>query len=252
MKYVEFGQKQNPSVILLHGGGLAPWNYFEEARQLQDEYHVVIPVLDGHSGSDRNFTTIEENARSITTFIDEQFSGHVHLIGGLSLGGQILVEMLSQRPDICTYAIIESALVLPMPITAMLIKPTFRFCYPLVKKRWFAKLQFASLHISPKFFEAYFRDSTAISQENMIAFLTANADYSIKAGLRNCQAKVLVLVGEKEQRMMKQSAKLIQQALPYASLEVLPGFRHGDLSINHPDLYLKKIRQLTEQTTKMA
>lgn len=43
----------------------------------------------------------------------------VHLIlllhgGGLSLGGQVAVEMLSQRPEICRYALLESALVKPM------------------------------------------------------------------------------------------------------------------------------------------
>lgn len=64
-------------------------------------------------GSDRSFSTIEENARALIEEIDERFGGQVLLIGGLSLGGQVLVEMLSQRKDICKYALIESALVRP-------------------------------------------------------------------------------------------------------------------------------------------
>lgn len=247
MKFVEFGRQNSNSVLLLHGGGLAPWSFFEIAELLKDRYHVLIPVLDGHNGSDRDFTTIEENARSLITFINEQLGGTVHLIGGLSLGGQILVEMLSQKADICKYAIIESALVLPMRVTAKLIKPTLAFSYPLIKKRWFAKLQSASLSINPSFFEAYYRDSSAISRENMILFLLANADYQLKEDLGKCQAKVLVLVGEKEQRIMKKSAKIIQQLLPNSSLEIMPGFRHGELSMNHPDLYIEKIRQLKEK-----
>lgn len=35
------------------------------------------------------------------------------MMGGLSLGGQILLEILSQRKDICKYAIVESVLVIP-------------------------------------------------------------------------------------------------------------------------------------------
>lgn len=244
MKFVEFGRENDITVIFLHGGGLAPWNYFKEAELIKDKYHVIIPVLDGHNGSDRDFTTIEENAHSIITFINEQLGGTVHLIGALSLGGQILVEMLSQKPDVCTYAIIESALILPMRATGRLIKPTFSLSYPLIKKHWFAKLQFASLHINPFFFEAYYRDSAAISKENMIAFLMANADYKLKDELKKCQSKVLVLAGEKEQNIIKKSAKIIHQLIPNSSFEIMQGFRHGDLSINHPDLYIEKICQL--------
>ena len=47
MKYAEYGLMQNETVIFLHGGGLAPWNYCDKAEQLQDRFHIIIPVLDG-------------------------------------------------------------------------------------------------------------------------------------------------------------------------------------------------------------
>ena len=98
---IEFGQ-QNPDVVmLLHGGGLSWWNYREVAELLAERYHVVLPVLDGHADSDAPFTTIENNAASLISYIDTHFGGQVTAIGGLSLGGQIAVEMLSQRPQIC-------------------------------------------------------------------------------------------------------------------------------------------------------
>ena len=41
MNYLEYGDVCNPTIILLHGGGLAPWNYFEEAKlYISDEYGV--------------------------------------------------------------------------------------------------------------------------------------------------------------------------------------------------------------------
>ena len=244
MQYAEYGAGQKDIVILLHGGGLAPWNFREEAEQLKDHYHVIIPVLDGHSGSDRNFTTIESNACEIIDFIDEKCSGRVFLMGGLSLGGQILVEILSRRPDICRFAIIESALVVPMRATYALIQPTFSLCYPLVKKRWFAKLQFESLHIKKDYFEEYYRDSAAITKENMIAFLRENADYKLKNAIEGCQAKTMILVGSRESNIMKKSAKILHENIPNSSLEILPGFYHGDLSINHSELYIQKVLSL--------
>lgn len=244
MKTVEYGKENKDIIILLHGGGLSGWNYNEEAKILKKQFHIVVPILDGHSGSDRNFTTIEENARSLIEFIDDNFGGSVLLIGGLSLGGQILVEMLSQRKDICKYAVIESALVLPMKTTAALIKPTFAFFYPLIKKRWFAKFQFKSLHIKPALFDDYYKDTVAIKKEDMTAFLKANSDYKVKSSLCDCSAKTLVLVGGREQRIMKKSAKILNEKINNSTLEILPGFYHGDLSINHPDDYVKKLISL--------
>ena len=40
MKYAEYGLMQNETVIFLHGGGLAPWNYCDKAEQLQDRFHI--------------------------------------------------------------------------------------------------------------------------------------------------------------------------------------------------------------------
>ena len=70
MKCVEYGKEHKETVILLHGGGLSWWNYREEAEMLRDEFHVVLPVLDGHAGSDRPFTSIESSAGEIIKYID--------------------------------------------------------------------------------------------------------------------------------------------------------------------------------------
>ncbi|MEG0878756.1 MAG: alpha/beta hydrolase, partial [Oscillospiraceae bacterium] len=129
MKIIEYGEQNSKVIMLLHGGGLSWWNYRDEANLLKENYHVVLPMLDGHADSDTPFTTIENNAKELIDYIDQNFHGAILAIGGLSLGGQILVEMLSQRNDICKYAVIESALAMPMTLTAALIAPTFGISY---------------------------------------------------------------------------------------------------------------------------
>lgn len=247
MKAIEFAKEHPQIVVLLHGGGLSWWNYKDAAERLAQHYHVVIPLLDGHANSDRDFTTIEAAAEELCEYIQTQYGGRVLAIGGLSLGGQILVEMLSHHPDICQYAMIESALVIPMRCTNRLIDPMLRMSYGLIQKRWFAKLQFRQLHIKPEWFDAYYADTCAITRENMIAFLKSNSSYQWNDSLRRCTAKVTVAVGGKEERKMKQSAKLLHQMLPNSKLMVLPGYYHGDLSINHADAYVELFRSLLKQ-----
>ena len=236
---MEFGQHNPQVVLLLHGGGLSWWNYREAAVLLAQRYHVVLPVLDGHGDSDVPFVSIEDTAAALIAQIDARFGGRVTAIGGLSLGGQIAVEMLSQRPDLCRYALIESAPVKPRKLTRALIGPAFGMSYGLIRRKWFAKLQAAYLGIPGKLFDAYYRDTCRISREDMIAFLKANCGYAIKPGLSETSAKVKIVAGSREQKSIRDSAKLLQKAIPGSSLEILPGLRHGDLSLNKPEQYAK-------------
>ena len=247
MTVMEFGKQNNETILLLHGGGLSWWNYREVARRLAERYHVVLPVLDGHAGSDRPFTTIEENAAGLIAYIDLKFGGQVLAIGGLSLGGQIALEMLSQRKDICRYALVESALVRPGKLTAALIGPTFGMSYGLIRQRWFAKLQAAYLGIPEALFEDYFRDTCAIGKGDMIAFLRANSLYTRKPGLSETEAKVKIVAGAKEQKSIRDSVKMLHEAIPGSSMEILPGLRHGDLSLNHPEQYVKILTDWMEK-----
>ena len=246
MKVIEFGKQNQDTVLLLHGGGLSWWNYREVAKLLEEDYHGILPVLDGHADSNAAFTTIEDNAKRIIDYIDIRFGGQVTILGGLSLGGQVALEMISQRPDICCYALIESALVKPSQLTAALIGPTFGMSYGLIKQRWFAKIQAAYLGIPKELFEDYYRDTCAITKADMIAFLQANCTYEMKPNLAETTAKVKIVAGAKEQKNILDSAKLIYSTIQGNQQEILPGMRHGDLSINHPERYVQILKEWRE------
>lgn len=247
MHYVEYGKENNNIILLLHGGGLSWWSYEDTAKSLQKDFHIILPILDGHAESDKPFTTIEDNAAEIIAFIDAHFGGSVFMIGGLSLGGQILLEILSQRNNICKYAIIESALVIPSKITHSMIKPAFGSCYGLIQYKWFSKLQFKSLKIKPDLFDCYYKDTCDISKNDMIAFLQANSLYSLKESIKSCEAKVFVFVGEKENNTMLKSAEMIHQTLRNSFLQVISKLYHGEFSINHGKDYANKIREIIEE-----
>ena len=244
MKIIEYGKQNSSIIMLLHGGGLSWWNYRAEAELLSDRCHVVLPVLDGHADSGRSFTGIEENADRIISFIDSEYGGSVLLIGGLSLGAQILVEMLSRRKDICRYAIIESASVIPSGMTNALIGPTFAASYGLIRRKWFARMQFRYLHIREDLFENYYQDTSKISRDSMIAFLKANTAYETKPEFQNTCAQTRIIVGGKEQRKMIRSSWLLYGMLPGSQLEIKGGLYHGEYSLNHPEEYVNDLLEM--------
>lgn len=246
MNYKEYGKGNQKTVVLLHGGGLSWWNYREAAELLQDDYRVILPILDGHAGSDRSFTAIEDNAAEIIDFIRSDLGGSVYLLGGLSLGAQVALEILSQQSDICERAIIESAMVIPSKVTHAMIRPSIACSYGLIKKKWFARLQFKSLKIKDELFEDYYRDTRAITKEDMTSFLRANTSYSLKQSVKNSTADVRVCYGSKETRGIKRSAVRIKEMLPTAAVVELSGMAHGDFSINHAEGFVNAIRSWSD------
>lgn len=247
MQYKEYGKQNRDVIILLHGGGLSWWNYREVAERLQNVFRIIVPILDGHAGSDKNFTTIEDNAAEIISFIDVKFGGSVLLIGGLSLGGQILLEMLSQRKDICRFAMVESAAVIPSKPTYLLIKPAFGSCYGLIRQKWFSKLQFRSLRIKSELFNDYYQDTCEITKQNMIVFLQESSMYFMKKSLRDCTTEIHLFVGERENKRIRFSARKLYETLEKSNLHVLQTMHHGEFSINHADLYVKELCAIVKQ-----
>ena len=231
------------TAVLLHGGGLSWWNYRAVADLLAaNGYRVVLPVLDGHAGSDRPFTSIEDNASELVAFIDRELGGRVDALGGVSLGAQVALDALAQRPWIAGRAVIESALVLPMRAARALVAPAVALSYPLLVRRpWFARAQFASLHLPEELYEPYYRDSCAISKRGMIAFMRANSSYRLKPELAGCRALATILVGGKEPRIMVRSARALAKAMPGSTLVERPGWRHGEASLWHPGVYLEAL-----------
>ncbi|TDE67279.1 alpha/beta hydrolase [Streptococcus sp. KCJ4932] len=241
MKVVEVGQENQDVIVLLHGGGLSWWQYQAQMDLLCENYHVVLPILDGHAGSDADFTSIEDNAKRLLNYIDKTYGGSVFLIAGLSLGGQILLEMLALRKDICQYAIVESAAIIPDKLRAGLVAPLFSMSFPLIKKKWFAKMQFRYLGIRADLFEHYYEDTVKLSKQNLIAFTKASSLYQVKKNLKNSLARVRIIVGEKETKKMHASARYLHDLLPDSRLEIKAGLAHGQYAINQPDLYVKEL-----------
>lgn len=243
MIFKETGNKELPTIILLHGGGLSDWSWKKTVDALQTCFHIVTPIIDGH-GEDGNeeFVSIEDSANKLIDYIDEQYSGKVFAIGGLSIGAQIVTEVLSQSPDIAHYAIIESALVCPIKGVTAMVVPTYQMLYGLIKKRWFAKIQAKTLCVSEELFEMYYQDSLKISKQSLINITVSNGNYSLKNSIFKTAAKVLIIVGSKEIGIMKKSAYLLHDKIKGSELYIADGMKHGEISLVHTKKYVELIK----------
>lgn len=198
MIFKETESRELPTIILLHGGGLSWWSLKDVVLLLKNDYHVVTPIIDGYGEDGATaFISIENSALKLMQYIEEECRGKIFAIGGLSIGAQIVVEVLSNKPDIAEYSIIESALVCPLKGTKLLAVPSVKMSYGLIKKRWISKRQAKALCVPNDMFEKYYSDSLKISKQSLVNTIVSNGTYELKSTIAQTTAKTLIIVGEK-------------------------------------------------------
>lgn len=245
MIFNEIGNKELPTMIFLHGGGLSNWSFNNIIDELKKDFHVVTPIIDGHGeAGEIEFISIADSAAKLIDYIDAQYNGQVFLLAGLSIGAQIVTEVLSQRENITQYAIIESALVYPIKGIGSTTIPLYNMCYGLIKQRWFAKMQAKTLSVPISMFEKYYQDSLKMTKHSLINMTLSNGNYTLNNNIANTKARVLIIVGEKEISIMKKSAQKLHEVIHGSELYIAPNMKHGEISLKYTEKYIKLLRSL--------
>lgn len=243
MLFKEIGNANNPKMIFLHGGGLSAWTLDPVVALLKDQFYVITPVIDGHAEDGKEtFISIEDSTAKLIDYIDHHCKGKVFLLGGLSIGAQIVSEVLSQREDIADFAVVESALVIPIRKTTAMMAPINWLSFGLIRNKSFSKMQAKALCLPPEQFERYYQDSLKISKQSLMNMSRSNGNYALKKELSKTRSNVLIIVGEKELGIMKKSAQLLSDEINQNQLYIAEGMKHGEMSLMYPVRYVELIR----------
>lgn len=236
LRYEEYGSQHMPLIMFIHGGGVSGWMWDKQVQYFSD-YHCVVPDLvndeSDHNGLD---FSVNDRANVLLDLITEKSNGKTVIIVGFSLGAQIALQMVSLKPQLIDYAIINSALVRPQPIIKRLIKPIVKLTFALIKNELFAKIQAKALYIDHEYFDLYYQETSKMKKDTLIRILLENMSFRIPEYFSQVPCKVLVTVGEKEKRMMKNSAIDIVNGNPNCQGVILPNIGHG-VSLAMPDFF---------------
>ena len=250
MKFHEFGDKNLPPVLLIHGGGSSWWSYLRQARILSHKFHVILPTLNGHGEEyQKDYISTEDSAQEILNYVRHNCGGKLFAVGGVSLGGQIAMELLSLDSDIAEKAIIDGSLCIPQPRLA-------RFSILLVSL--FGKLMFSKpacrlqLSIMNKIYPQlaypdeikiyYMEDMSRMPIKTLVTiYKTYMGNYKLNSRISKSEAQVLYIYGEKELNGVKESARLFQQLHPNTLLYEAKGYNHGYLSAYLPQEWINLV-----------
>lgn len=247
LRYKEYGDKNAPLMLFLHGGGVSDWMWDKQIQYFTN-YHCIVPTLSEHGlhHHDDEFS-IKGSAEEVIELIEEKANGRKVIVIGFSLGSQVIIQMLSMKPNLIDLAIINSALVRPIPYAKHFIKPVIKCSKPLIKNRFFSRLQAKTLYLTEDYFDRYYEESCQINSGTLIRVLEENMSFEIPKEFTKSTTKILVTVGEKEKAIMIKSAKDIVTSNSNCTGIILPKVGHG-IPTAQPDFFNRLVEAWIEKS----
>ncbi len=233
--------------MFLHGGGVSGWMWKNQIKDFQ-HFHCLVPDLPEQGGSrECGVFSIKGSAHLLLETLEKKAKGKKVILIGFSLGAQIVVQMISMKPEIIDYAMINSALVRPITFSSYYIKFFLKLSYPLIKNKTFSSIQAKTLFIHRDDFPIYYKESCEMKKETLIRILTENMSFTIPNQFQYANVNILVTVGEKENSIMKKSATDLVLANQLCQGIVIKKVGHG-VSLANPTLFREIIENWLEET----
>lgn len=239
----ETGKENEESVVFITGGGLSGWMWDKQLEGFTD-YHCLVPDLPEH-GKSKHVTplTIETAAEQIIELIKERAHNKKAHIVGISLGGQLVIQILGMAPEVVDHAMASGTVVRQyygrvaltvMPVMGAIFKP-------LVNTNFFIKKTMEKGKYPPEHFENYKRDTKLLTYGLNKRMLNENAAFRIPEGLCKVENHVLIAMGETEMDLVHESAEDLNKCLQNSRIFKAPGLFHV-WNLESPELFNKTVR----------
>ncbi|MRX73455.1 alpha/beta fold hydrolase [Bacillus lacus] len=223
-------------MVFVHGGGVSGWMWDKQIEHFCSNFHCLVPDMPEHGRSKKGIQfKINDVADELNELIEEKGKGKRVIVIGFSLGAQVLIAMLSKKPNLIDFAMINSALVQSVPFANTLIK-SMMFAFPLVRYKAFSKIQAKSMYIDKDYQGIYFQESCQINKDAFVRIMNENMSFKIPSSFESSNSKILVTVGEKERKIMKDSMKEMIEKNPNCKGLIIPKIGHG-FSLADPRLF---------------
>jgi pimeloyl-ACP methyl ester carboxylesterase len=237
--FKETGLGNDETIIFLHGSVMAGWMWDDQLKAFSD-YHCIVPDLPEHGlSSDIKPFTIDNSAEIILDIIHEHtINGKANLVG-MSLGAQIIVKILSKAPELVDHALISGTMIRSISHSERLLKLlnyAIKVYEPVKDTDFFINANMRTYNMPKNLFDKFKESTLLVNGDSLDRILTESMQFKLPDGLEKVNAPVLVMTGEKDYKIIKESANDLIMSIPTSIGYMAPKVGHI-WNLEDPDLF---------------
>lgn len=256
IRYAELGERENPTVILLHGVPENLQTWYDVAPSLAKDYHVLAIDFPGFGGSETFKNQKDHNPRNFAAiamdFLNTLQIEHAHIMA-TDIGLSPALIMGVENPNRIEKIIVMDGI--PFPTTAYSSWEVRSFGRPdsirakaLVK--WFPKISaqiaykkgfYKGSNIPNEVQEEFLADGyNKITQNAFLSYFQNNAPGQayLESRIHEVQQAVLVIWGRHDRFINVKLGELLTKKLPNAQLKIIEDSGHF-VQMDKPESLLK-------------
>ncbi|MCM1412665.1 MAG: alpha/beta hydrolase [Lachnospiraceae bacterium] len=245
MKILEYGDVENPIVLLVHGMGCAGEHSFEQTiKRLSQKYKIILPLLDGYDGEHTTFSTIADQAKQIYDYFRQRGIKKLYAAIGMSMGGFICLDLFSKYNLHTDRLILDSGYMDNMPFPQLVSSAIAWGFSKLQKKKWMPLIRAGMKKMMGYCFRP--DDLYPASRQTIFNSELSCATYELPENLSRIHAGDIVYwYGEKEKYMIK-GMHTLKKYLPQMDSVSRGNVGHGEIMFESPEQYAENIMDTLE------
>lgn len=243
MLFNEFGSKDKPVLLCLHGM-MEDWrSIYRILKPLEEHYRLLVTSLDGFHDGSQNFTSFADQARQLEEYVKEHHNGRLHGALGFSQGCLMMTELLTRNNIKIEKGIMDGGYVAHQGKIAGWVTAKM-FC----KFKNTGKFP-AIIHIMTTLMGVKLEDMMGdlgntlylkATDESVMRNFMENYTYHVRPEIANTETKVYLWCGSKEPYAIK-SHNILKRHLKHYEEKIMEGYGHGDFLMKHTEECCKKI-----------
>lgn len=248
MKIREFGNKENP-IMLLISGMQAPWQIWtKHIDYFQNDYYILVPALNGHEEERRTeYYSLEKETKEIEKYFIDHHVNEIDVAIGFSMGGAIVFKLWENEVVKINRVIMDGAPLVPSGklITHIVIRQYLSVTHKSQQRNPKTLKNFSKYFLPKQYLINYLNIADNMSDTSISNMVKSSANNTIKNTKVSTGSELIYMYGTKVNNYIaKKSAKKLKKCYPDTSLIVFNGKAHCHTLLFEPDQWINTIRNV--------
>lgn len=250
MEILEYGDKANQKIILIHGFE-SPYQIWEPyVEHYKNDFHVIVPILPGHNPRMKEeFESFEACAKELEDFYIENYGEDVYVVYGMSMGGVLASHIWRNQRLRIKKLIMESSPLLGFGKLMTVMQTNLYLQITGKARRRDPKTvrQAVGSMVREKQLEVFLELLDHISDTTITNYLAAVGKFKLPANIDTPNSQLTYFYGGNiNEVLFRKVAKYIKKHYPNANTICLKGKGHCEEALLVPDRWMVELDKILE------